>query len=138
MRAVFLAALVTMASTGALVVAQQTSAVPQPRADALPAPGPASPKQSRTIPKPEGLMPIVPAGFAVTTYAELQAPRMMVYAPNGDLFVSSPAANTIVVLGSEREGSRLARKLCVVKHRGSAMSEDIVEYRVGPRGLELG
>jgi glucose/arabinose dehydrogenase len=79
-------------------VAQQTSAVPQPRADALPAPGPASPKQSRTIPKPEGLMPIVPAGFAVTTYAELQAPRMMVYAPNGDLFVSSPAANTIVVL----------------------------------------
>ena len=53
-RAVFLAALVTMASTGALVVAQQTSAVPQPRAGALPAPGPASPKQSRTIPKPEG------------------------------------------------------------------------------------
>ena len=43
-------------------------------------------------------MPIVPAGFTVTTYAELQAPRMMVYAPNGDLFVSSPAANTIVVL----------------------------------------
>jgi len=97
-RAVFLAAFVTMASTGALVVAQQTSAVPQPRADALPAPGPASPKQSRTIPKPEGLMPTVPAGFTVTTYAELQAPRMMVYAPNGDLFVSSPAANTIVVL----------------------------------------
>src|SRR4026207_589802 len=91
-RAVFLAALVTMASTGALVVAQQTSAVPQPRADALPAPAPASPKQSRTIPKPEGLMPIVPAGFTVTTYAELTAPRMMVYAPNGDLFVTSPAA----------------------------------------------
>jgi len=59
-RAVFLAALVTMVSTGAMVVAQQTSAVPQPRADALPAPGPASPKQSRTIPKPEGSMQIVP------------------------------------------------------------------------------
>ena len=43
-------------------------------------------------------MPTVPAGFTVTTYAELQAPRMMVYAPNGDLFVSSPGANTIVVL----------------------------------------
>ncbi|MEO8259582.1 MAG: PQQ-dependent sugar dehydrogenase [Acidobacteriota bacterium] len=97
-RSVFLAALVTMVSGGALVVAQQTSAVPQPRADTLPAPGSASPKQSRTIPKPEGLMPIVPAGFTVTTYAELQAPRIMAYAPNGDLFVSSPAANTIVVL----------------------------------------
>jgi hypothetical protein len=47
-------------------------------------------------------------------------------------------ANTIVVLGSERVGSRLARMLCVVKHRGSAMSDEIVEYRVGPRGLELG
>jgi len=47
-------------------------------------------------------------------------------------------ANTIVVLGSEREGSRLARKLCVVKHRGSAMRDEIVEYRVGPVGLELG
>jgi RecA/RadA recombinase len=47
-------------------------------------------------------------------------------------------ANTILVLGSERVGSRLARMLCVVKHRGSAMSDEIVEYRVGARGLELG
>jgi glucose/arabinose dehydrogenase len=30
--------------------------------------------------------------------AELRAPRMMVYAPNGDLFVSSPGANNITVL----------------------------------------
>src|SRR5262245_407587 len=28
----------------------------------------------------------------------MRAPRMMVYAPNGDLFVSSPSANTITVL----------------------------------------
>jgi RecA/RadA recombinase len=47
-------------------------------------------------------------------------------------------ANTILVLGSERVGSRLARMLCVIKHRGSAMSDEIVEYRVGARGLELG
>ncbi len=33
----------------------------------------------------------------MSVYAELQAPRMMVYAPNGDLFVSSPAANNITV-----------------------------------------
>src|SRR4030095_1947308 len=43
-------------------------------------------------------MPIVPAGFTVSVYAEMRAPRMMVYAPNGDLFVSSPASNTITVL----------------------------------------
>jgi glucose/arabinose dehydrogenase len=42
-------------------------------------------------------MPMVPAGFTVSVYAELQAPRLMVYAPNGDLFVSSPAANNITV-----------------------------------------
>ena len=47
-------------------------------------------------------------------------------------------ANTIVVLGSERVGSRLARMLCVVKHRGSAMSDEIVEYRIGAGGIELG
>lgn len=47
-------------------------------------------------------------------------------------------ANTILVMGSERVGQRLARMLCVVKHRGSAMSDEIVEYRIGPTGIELG
>jgi hypothetical protein len=46
-------------------------------------------------------------------------------------------ANTIVVMGSERVGNRLARMLCVVKHRGSAMSDEIVEYRIGGEGIEL-
>jgi RecA/RadA recombinase len=46
-------------------------------------------------------------------------------------------ANTIVVMGSERVGTRLARMLCVVKHRGSAMSDEIVEYRIGPAGLDF-
>ena len=47
-------------------------------------------------------------------------------------------ANTIVVMGSERVGNRLGRFLCVVKHRGSPKSDDIVEYRVTERGFELG
>src|SRR6188474_2996066 len=97
-RVVLLASLMTFAAAGVLVVAQQTTVVPQPRANALPAPGTGSPKVSSTVPKPEAALPTVPAGFTVTTYAELLAPRMMVYAPNGDLFVSSPNANTIVVL----------------------------------------
>jgi hypothetical protein len=46
-------------------------------------------------------------------------------------------ANTILVLGHERDGHRLARMLCVVKHRGSAMSDEIVEYRIGPTGLQF-
>ncbi len=78
--------------------AQQTTKVPQPQASSLPAPAQASPKPSRVVDRPAGAMPTVPAGFTVTSYAELPQPRMMVYAPNGDLFVSSPAANTITVL----------------------------------------
>src|SRR5262249_14729123 len=46
-------------------------------------------------------------------------------------------ANTIVVMGSERVGNRLARMLAVVKHRGSAMTDEIVEYRITANGLEL-
>jgi len=46
-------------------------------------------------------------------------------------------ANTIVVMGSERVGQRLARMLCVVKHRGSSMSDEIAEFRIGPTGLAL-
>jgi KaiC/GvpD/RAD55 family RecA-like ATPase len=44
-------------------------------------------------------------------------------------------ANTIVVMGSERVGNRLGRFLCVVKHRGSAMSDEIAEYRVSELGI---
>lgn len=46
-------------------------------------------------------------------------------------------ANTVLVMGSERVGPRVARMLAVVKHRGSAMSDEIAEYRIGPRGMEL-
>ena len=46
-------------------------------------------------------------------------------------------ANTILVMGSERTGTRLGRFLCVVKHRGSAMSDEIAEYRITGRGIEF-
>jgi glucose/arabinose dehydrogenase len=87
-----------VAGAGVIALAQQNAVQPQPQADKLPAPGTGSPKVSQTVPKPDGAMPAVPAGFVVTSYAELPGPRMMVYAPNGDLFVSSPTAgNNITV-----------------------------------------
>jgi RecA/RadA recombinase len=52
----------------------------------------------------------------------------------GDL---GATANTILVMGSERVGNRLARMLAVVKHRGSAMSDEIIEFRIGPHGIHL-
>jgi glucose/arabinose dehydrogenase len=50
------------------------------------------------VTRPDSLSPKAPSGFTVTNYADLRAPRMMVYAPNGDLFVSSPGANNITIL----------------------------------------
>ena len=44
-------------------------------------------------------------------------------------------ANTVIVMGSERVGNRIGRFVCVVKHRGSAMSDEIAEYRVTDRGI---
>ena len=77
-------------------------------------PGTASPKPSRPAPKPEGVTPSVPAGFTVSDYAELQAPRMMVYAPNGDLFVSSPRRQQHhgAARRQQRRRVRGARRLC--------------------------
>jgi KaiC/GvpD/RAD55 family RecA-like ATPase len=46
-------------------------------------------------------------------------------------------ANTVLVMGTERVGSRLGRFLAVVKHRGSAKSDEIVEYRVSEAGLAV-
>ena len=92
----------------AVLLSQQNSTAPQPRANALPAIGPAQPKFGRPVPKPDGMLPKVPDGFTVSVYTELQAPRMMVYAPNGDLFVSSPAANSITVLRDANNDGRIA------------------------------
>jgi glucose/arabinose dehydrogenase len=92
------AGLAGLVIASAVLAAQQNTEVPQPRPSALPAPGTASPKPSRSVTRPEGLSPKAPSGFTVTNYADLRAPRMMVYAPNGDLFVSSPGANNITIL----------------------------------------
>jgi len=82
-----------------VVMAGQTRTVPpQPVADRLAPIGVPKPNFGILADKPATAMPTVPAGFTVSLYAEMQAPRMMVYAPNGDLFVSSPAANNITVL----------------------------------------
>jgi KaiC/GvpD/RAD55 family RecA-like ATPase len=50
----------------------------------------------------------------------------------GDL---GAVANTVLLMGREKVGNRIGRFVCVAKHRGSAMADDIVEYRVTDRGL---
>jgi len=80
-----------------VLIGQNNVVQPQPRADRLPPVDVPKPSRGVLVAKPDAVMPTVPPGFTVSVYAELQAPRLMVYAPNGDLFVSSPAANNITV-----------------------------------------
>ena len=81
-----------------VIAAQRSSGPPQPHADRLPAVSSPRPNRGMLVDKPASAMPVAPSGFTVSVYAEMPAPRVMVYAPNGDLFVSSPASNTITVL----------------------------------------
>src|SRR4030095_1672936 len=81
-----------------IVAAQRSSGPPRPPPDGRPARAAPRPNRGTLVEKPASAVPIVPAGFTVSVYAEMRAPRMMVYAPNGDLFVSSPASNSITVL----------------------------------------
>ena len=54
---------------------------------------------ARLLPRPDGVMPKVPEGFQVEQFATgLKEPRVIVTAPNGDLFVAESAANRVRVL----------------------------------------
>ena len=52
----------------------------------------------------------------------------------GDL---GAVANTVLLMGREKVGTRVGRFVCVAKHRGSGMTDEIAELRVGERGLEF-
>ena len=53
----------------------------------------------RMVPRPEGAWPAVPAGFKVELYAtNLNNPRNIVTAPNGDIFIAESGANRVTVL----------------------------------------
>ena len=78
-------------SIGAAIIGAAVAA--QQRQPQLPAPSQAKPNPSRVIPRPEGALPKVPDGFTVSVFVD-----NMEYAPNGDLFVSQPSANSITVL----------------------------------------
>ncbi len=56
--------------------------------------------QSKVIPKPDGAELTLPPGFQVAVFADgdLQQPRHMVLAPNGDVFVAESQGNRITIL----------------------------------------
>ena len=61
----------------------------------------------RLVPRPQGALPRVPAGFRVNVYAEqLAGPRRMLLAPNGDIIVSETQSGRIKVLRPAADGTR--------------------------------
>ena len=80
------------ASVSAVIFAQQ-NLLP------LPAPTEAKPNFGSVVARPDAAMPKVPAGFTVELYADdVQNARIMEFAPNGDLFVSQPSQNAVMIL----------------------------------------
>jgi glucose/arabinose dehydrogenase len=60
---------------------------------------PSANNHPRIVKRPEGAWPKAPEGFEVTEFAtQLEQPRVIVRAPNGDLFVAESRANRIRVL----------------------------------------
>ena len=53
---------------------------------------------------------------------------------SGDVLAN---ANTIILMGKTREGSKMGRALQIAKHRGSAVDESIVPYEITASGLRL-
>jgi glucose/arabinose dehydrogenase len=71
----------------------QVKDLPKPYAS----PGVANPSQS--VPRPEGALPQVQAGFHIAVYASgFKNPRWMAVAPNGDVFLAEPYAGRIDLL----------------------------------------
>ena len=53
---------------------------------------------------------------------------------SGDVFAN---ANTIILMGKVREGTRMTRALHVAKHRGSACDDQIIPFEIRADGLHL-
>lgn len=61
--------------------------------------------QPHLVPRPEGALPKVPAGFVVTEFASgLRNPRQILTAPNGDLFIAESGPGQVHVLRGMKDG----------------------------------
>jgi len=77
----------------AIAAAAQLPQLPEPFAT------PSVRNTAEVVAKPDSAQLKAPAGFSVSVYADnLQGPRTMLYAPNGDLFIAQSRAGSVIVL----------------------------------------
>lgn len=75
-----------------------------------PAPDTSVSNDSQVVDRPANAWPQVPKGFAVSIFAkDLQAPRKLITAPNGDVFAAETSRGRIVVLRPDAGGKKSAR-----------------------------
>jgi glucose/arabinose dehydrogenase len=75
------------------VVSAQLSKLPEPFAT------PSVSNSARLVAKPDGVDLKAPTGFSISVFADnLQGPRTMLYAPNGDLFVAQSRDGSVIIL----------------------------------------
>src|SRR6185436_12167890 len=101
MRSLLTLTVTAMLIVGGSVLAQITSPGQQIRIDpsALPAPGatPSSANPPEYEPRPEGNTITVPTGFTANVFAkDLEGPRWLQVAPNGDVFVTEASKVTVL------------------------------------------
>src|SRR5436190_7678297 len=102
-----IAAICAIACTREQVVFAQSQALQHHaiRADQLPAPfaSPSASNTPRVVSRPSGAQLHLPPGFSISVYADnLENPRRMIQAPNGDLILSEPDAGKIIILRDEK------------------------------------
>ena len=92
MKQITVLALMSIAAL-AIAAAAQLPQLPEPFAT------PSVRNTAQVVTKPDSAQLEAPAGFSVSVYADnLQGPRTMLYAPNGDLFVAQSRAGSVIVL----------------------------------------
>lgn len=65
---------------------------------------------SQVVPRPAGVLPKAPAGFAVSVFAaDVPHARWMTLAPNGDVFLAESDAGKVVVLRPSPDGTHAAK-----------------------------
>jgi len=102
-------------------------------ADDLPEPGATASAANppEVIPMPDGAMPDLPEGFtAELVVQDLENPRVLVFAPNGDLFVANSEANEVLAYRFE-EGSATPVEEAVFAAEGLDQPYGIAFYPPG-------
>ncbi len=91
---------------------------------------PIRPNMSSIRPQPAGAAPITPPGFTAQVFAQLDRPRLIRVAPNGDIFVSETSSGKVMVLRAA-DG---AGKATETRTFASGLSEPfgIAFYPAGP------